>query len=134
MQWTEDMRVGVDFIDADHEEFITLLNATVAAPDGDFPTAFRALVRHTREHFARENALMDATSFFASTIHKGEHTRVLAEMEHFANHLANGNIACARAYVAERLPDWFVQHRNTMDQATAVHAARTGHLDAEAAT
>ncbi|EKV28434.1 putative hemerythrin-like protein [Caenispirillum salinarum AK4] len=130
MQWTETLRVGVGFIDADHEDFITLLNTAKDASDVEFPAAFQALAEHTRAHFAREEALMDATGFFATDIHKGEHARVLAEVGHFAEHLERGNIAFVRAYVAERLPDWFIQHRNTMDQATAAHAARAGHADA----
>lgn len=134
MQWTEDLRVGVGFIDADHEDFVALLNAAATAPDADFAAAFQALAAHTREHFAREEALMDATGFFATAIHKGEHARTLAEVAHFAEHLERGNLAFVRAYVAERLPDWFLQHRNTMDQATAAHAARAGHADAVPAT
>lgn len=130
MQWTEDLKVGVTFIDADHEDFLTLLNAAAAASDADFPTCFEALAHHTREHFAREEALMDETGFFAVDIHKREHARVLAEVEHFAEHLERGNLAFVRAFVAERLPDWFLQHRNTMDQATAAFAMQRGWREA----
>ncbi|GAA0573252.1 hemerythrin family protein [Caenispirillum bisanense] len=126
MQWTDDLMVGVGFIDADHEEFVHQLNAAIAADDAAFPAAFAALAEHTRAHFAREEVLMDETGFFATAIHKGEHRRVLAEVEHFADHLARGNLAFVRAYVAERLPDWFLQHRNTMDQATAAFAMQRG--------
>lgn len=130
MQWTEDLKVGVAFIDADHEEFVDQLNAAVAATDAEFPAAFAALAEHTRAHFAREEALMDQVGFFATEVHKGEHRRVLAEVEHFAGHLARGNLPFVRAYVAERLPDWFLQHRNTMDQATAAFAVQRGAVPA----
>lgn len=122
MQWTDDLKVGVDFIDADHKEFVELLEAATTASDAAFPAAFAALGQHTRAHFAREEALMDETGFFATAVHKGEHARALAEFERFAGHLEKGNLAFVRAYVAERLPDWFTQHRNTMDQATAAFA------------
>lgn len=126
LQWSDDLAVGVAFIDHDHEDFVTLVNAAAAASDTDFPAAFRALAEHTRAHFAREEALMDETGFFAADVHKGEHRRALAEMEHFGQHLARGNLPFVRAYVAERLPDWFIQHRNTMDQATAAFARQKG--------
>lgn len=124
--WSDDLKVGVAFIDADHEEFLDQLSAAAGATDADFPAHFEALARHTRDHFAREEALMDETGFFAVDVHKGEHRRVLAEVEHFADHLRRGNIAFARAFVIERLPDWFLQHRNTMDQATAAFALQCG--------
>lgn len=130
MEWSDDLAVGVAFIDHDHEEFVTLLAAAVEASDADFPAAFATLGRHTREHFAREEALMDETGFFATAVHKGEHARALGEMDRFARHLERGNLAFVRAYVAERLPDWFLQHRSTMDQATAAFARQSGYKDA----
>lgn len=103
MQWTEALCVGVDFMDSDHEEFIDLLNTAAAASDADFPDAFQTLAEHTRSHFAREEALMDATGFFATDVHKGEHARTLAEVEHFAGHMARGNIG-SRPRIRGRSP------------------------------
>lgn len=127
MEWTEALKVGVAVIDTDHELFVAELNAAAAASDDSFPLHFGELVEHTRAHFAREEAIMDATSFFAAAVHKAEHQRVLAELERVADRLEAGDTASARAYVADDLPAWFLQHRNTMDLVTASFARQHGY-------
>jgi hemerythrin len=127
VDWTDALKVGIDVIDTDHEVFVAEINAAVAASDEDFPTHFAELVEHTRAHFAREEALMDATGFFAAAIHKAEHQRVLAEAGRVADQLEAGDASVARSYVANHLPEWFRQHRDTMDLATASFARQHGY-------
>lgn len=122
MTWSDDLKVGVDFIDEDHQEFTHLVNACLTADDAALPAAFDALYAHTESHFAREEKLMDETGFFATDCHKGEHGRVLNEMRRFRSHLDKGNLAFVRAYVSDHVPQWFILHRNTMDSATAAFA------------
>lgn len=125
LTWTPDLAVGLDFMDEDHEEFLTLVNACVAARDGDLLAAFDHLYEHTVAHFGREEQLMEQINFFATDCHKGEHGRVLNEMRRFREHVVKGNMAFARAYVSDQVPQWFILHRNTMDSATAAYAARS---------
>lgn len=122
LAWTDALKVNIDFVDHDHEEFIALLNAAASADDAALPAAFDALLAHTAEHFAREEELMDRVGFFATECHKGEHARVLNEAKRFRSHLAGGNVAYVRAYLSDHLPQWFLLHRNTMDAATAAYA------------
>ncbi len=126
MKWTEDLKVGLGVIDADHEAFVRGLNAAEAASDADFPARVVELAAHTREHFAREEAIMDETGFFAAEMHKSEHGRVLAEVDAMAAKLAAGDSAAVRAWVANDLPAWFLQHRSTMDAVTAMFARQRG--------
>jgi hemerythrin len=53
--------------------------------------------------------------------HRGEHRRVLAELRTLGQRAAAGRLALGRAYVRERLPDWFALHAATMDSALAAH-------------
>ncbi len=126
MDWSDAMKVGVEAIDTDHEVFVAEINAAVAAADAEFPTHFAELVEHTRAHFAREEAIMESTGFFATAVHRAEHQRVLSEMERVADRLEAGDATFARQYVAEQLPAWFMQHRNTMDLVTASFARGKG--------
>jgi hemerythrin len=126
VEWTDALKVGNEVIDTDHEVFVAEINAAIAASDEDFPTHFAELVEHTRAHFAREESIMDATGFFATGIHKAEHQRVLAEVARVADRLEAGDATFARRYVAEHLPAWFRQHRDTMDLATASFARQAG--------
>lgn len=122
LEWSEALKVNVEFIDDDHAEFVALLNVAAEADSDALPAAFDALLAHTIDHFAREEALMDRIAFFATGCHKDEHARVLAEARFFRNLLAGGNEAPARAYLRGDLPQWFILHRATMDTVTAQFA------------
>lgn len=126
MKWTDELKVGLGVIDADHEVFVAQLNAAEAASDEEFPARVAELATHTREHFAREEAIMDETGFFAADMHKSEHRRVLAEVDAMAAKLAAGDLAAVRQWVASGLPEWFLQHRGTMDAVTAMFARQRG--------
>jgi hemerythrin len=126
VEWTEDLKVGLGVIDADHEMFVHQLKAARSASDAEFPAKVAELAAHTREHFGREEAIMDETGFFAAEMHKSEHRRVLAEVDAMAAKLRAGDLAAVRAWVARDLPEWFLQHRGTMDAVTAMFARQRG--------
>jgi len=113
--------VGYDTIDHDHQSFITLVNQLDSADNAEFPALFRELYRHTEQHFELENQLMQAFAFPAETEHKGEHQRVLAEFKQFQSRVDKGLIPFGRAFVKDRLPQWFKLHVATMDSALAAH-------------
>lgn len=113
--------VDHDLIDADHAVFIDLVNQLDKANDVDFPGLFQCLYDHTEEHFERENRLMMQFGFPAETEHKGEHQRVLGEFKQFKTRIDKGLIPFGRAFIKERLPQWFVLHVTTMDSALAAH-------------
>lgn len=113
--------VGDASIDSDHQEFVALLNRLDAASDADFPALFQQLFEHTEQHFAMENQLMLEYGFPAETEHKGEHNRVLGEFKQFKSRVDKGLIPFGRAFVKERLPQWFQLHITTMDSALAAY-------------
>jgi hemerythrin len=120
--WSDALSVGVEGMDAHHRAFIEAWAGANSAAEGDaFAQAFQALMDHLGEHFAYEEGLMAQTGFPALGEHRGEHSRVLAEMREMAGSLARGRPRMARLYVKERLPEWFLLHRDTMDMATAVY-------------
>lgn len=126
INWSDVMKRGLAFQDADHEESVALMNVLQTCSDADLPDAFGRHAEHLREHLARENELMDRTGFFAKDMHKGEHDRVLAETAAMQAALSQGDIATVRAYVQQALPNWFLDHLDTMDTMTAMHAQQHG--------
>jgi hemerythrin len=79
-----------------------------------------ALIEHTREHFERENRVMEEQRFPAYAVHSAEHGRVLAEMEREALAFREqGDMDRLWRYVSADVPTWFVQHIQTMDAVTA---------------
>lgn len=121
-------RLGYASMDHTHVEFINLVNQLGTCDKPDFPDLFRQLVRHTEQHFETENELMDDNGFPAIREHKDEHARVLGEMHRFAKQLEKGSMTMSRAYIRERLPDWFDLHAKTMDSALAAHLKHSGLL------
>jgi len=126
IKWTDDLKRGLTFQDDDHEEAVAMMNALQACSEADLPVLFKQLFEHTKAHLAREDELMDRIGFFAAEVHKGEHVRVLVEMQAFQDKLDAGDIAAVRTYVEETVPDWFLNHLESMDTATAMFARQKG--------
>jgi hemerythrin len=106
---------GVAEMDDTHEAFVRLMNEAIQTSDEDFPYLLEALVGHTRRHFDNESRLMRACGFPAIGEHEGEHRRVLGELLHMQNAVAEGRPRFARVYVSQGLPYWFRDHLATMD-------------------
>lgn len=124
--WSDQLKRGIGFQDQDHEDAVALMNALQGCSDEDLPELYKKLHHHTQEHLARENALMERIGFFAIAMHKGEHDRVLAEMQDFQDLLDAGELDKVRHYVEETIPAWFLNHLDTMDTATAMFAQQMG--------
>jgi hemerythrin len=128
-------QVALPFINDDHREEARLLNALHEAlqalrPGGSPQPVlerFQALLRHTREHFGREEEAMRRASFPPYPVHKEEHERVLEEMEAEGKAFgASGDAVRLGRYVGEAVPAWFVGHIESMDHVTAAFVAMRG--------
>lgn len=124
--WDEHLKRGIAFQDKDHEEAVRLMNAMQTCSDDDLPALFAAHFDHARAHFTREHELMERTGFFAYETHAAEHMRVLNELKAMQATLDQGDIATVRDYVTNTLPDWFLNHLDTMDMITAQFARQHG--------
>ena len=116
--------LGVPAMDRNHREFVDLINRMDGASNAVFADLYAEMVQHTHAHFASEEAMMRETDFGPTFEHRDEHQRILGQLEWFAKHLLRGQVAMARAYVVEQIPDWFTQHAQTMDSALAAHVKR----------
>ncbi|OYY74880.1 MAG: hypothetical protein B7Y40_02705 [Gammaproteobacteria bacterium 28-57-27] len=108
-------------IDDLHQSFVELINRLDSVPSDEFADEFARLLEHTREHFAREEALMVKSGFPAIAEHCAEHGRVIGEMNQLEKRVRVGRPMMARAYVREQLPGWFELHTRTMDSALVGH-------------
>lgn len=122
-------QVVLPFMNEDHAVEARLLNELADAvkghKGGTVPVetvlhAFEVLLTHTQEHFGREEEVMRKVGFPPFPIHKGEHDRVLEEMESEGTHFREtGDTARLWKYVAEGVPAWFGAHIQSMDAITA---------------
>lgn len=123
------LHLDISEIDAIHAEFAALVNRLAAADRTEFAAVFPELLAHTRVHFATEEDLMRRTNFPGRGEHLAEHGRVLDEMERFAERLAAGKTFFARAYIEDRVPDWFANHTRTLDYSLAIFLKVQGIAD-----
>ena len=129
-------QVAVGFMNEEHREEARLLNAVTAAVTAmrdrqgaraEVTRAWRALERHTRAHFAREERAMVETGFPPYEVHRAEHELVLAAMEAELSAFEEGGEAERLArYVESAMPDWLRHHIETMDYVTARFLAAHG--------
>ncbi len=127
-------QVALPFINEDHHKEAELLNELAEAvkghKSGKVPVEtvlhkLEALYEHTREHFGREEEAMRSVSFPPYPVHKGEHERVLEEMEAEETHFREtGDTGRLWGYVSEGVPAWFTNHILTMDAITAQFVAQ----------
>lgn len=114
-------QLHLEELDATHREFAQLVNALAEASGSGFVELFTQLYDHSQAHFAREKALMEASAFPSLAEHDAEHQRILGEMKQYQRKVNKGAISFARAYVKDRLPEWFQLHLTTMDSALVYH-------------
>jgi hemerythrin len=118
-------QVELDFMNRDHAEFVELRETLLAVlarqgSPAEVDALLDRLLAHTRDHFAEENRLMQEVRFPPYPMHKGEHDRVLADMEARIARWKEGRDATALAdWLEVGLVDWFVGHVSTMDFVTA---------------
>lgn len=117
--WDDSLKVGNAIIDREHEETVTLLAELAAASDSALMAGFSRFAQHLRDHLAHEEELMVQYGFPPYPIHKHEHDRVRLELEGIEKRLRAGNIMLVRGYVTQAVPEWFINHKNSMDSATA---------------
>ena len=129
-------QVALPFMNDDHVEEGRLLNAAIDATKahvgGKVPVesvlhGYEALLQHTQEHFGREEEAMRRAGFPAYAVHKGEHDRVVDEMEAEETHFREtGDTKRLLAYLSEAVPAWFVAHIQSMDTVTAQFVTMRG--------
>lgn len=129
-------QVALASMNATHREELDLVNQLGAlleqgmAGTVDAPAITAKVgewVEHTRDHFARENRLMQAHGFPPYPMHSGEHERVLQELEGLQRQwLDTQAVEPLAKFLFLDWPGWFDQHVNSMDRVTAQFLSRLG--------
>lgn len=131
--WTKDLKIGIDFIDADHKVLVELLNqvdACIAAREesATLGSALNALLEYARHHFRREELLLELCAFPEIDRHRVEHKRLASELAEFNRRFAESPDAVETDYARAFLHRWFVDHLRHHD--AAFRDACRDHYDA----
>ncbi|MDM7274005.1 bacteriohemerythrin [Sulfurihydrogenibium azorense] len=74
------------------------------------------------QHFSFEQNMMEETNFFAYSMHRGEHDRVLFELKSLEKMLKEKNdVKTLKEYLVYNFKLWIINHVKTMDTVTAMY-------------
>ncbi|MCG8312576.1 MAG: hemerythrin family protein [Pseudomonadales bacterium] len=135
--WEEFPRVGLAFMDKDHQECLELLGTiedtfskhtdNTQQLHSQLDGNLAALYQHLVEHFAREEQAMEETCFPPYYVHKTEHQSVLQQLQgEIAEWQRVRNMEALRRYILRNFVNWLETHALTMDAVTAQHINHHG--------
>ncbi len=121
-EWSKDLEVGVDTIDAQHRELFAAINLLLrgegaAAPE-EIPGVIVYLEDYVVNHFGLEEVYMRRLTYPGYPAHKNEHVRFVSDFydlrDEFDNNGSNLEIADK---LGRFLGDWLVNHIGKVDKA-----------------
>lgn len=123
--------VAMEFMNDVHAKDVEIINALfeVILKYEENPTSENKLLvdthyqkwfEHTIEHFRGEEVQMQEKNFPPYAFHKSEHDNALQKMNLvFEQWQKSQDVQGLKQYFIEELPQWFIQHINSMDTVTA---------------
>jgi hemerythrin len=130
LQWKEHYSVGVDAVDHEHKELITLINRLhdelmAKGEELSIQGFFGDLFKGISAHFALEERFMRERRYDQLDQHKADHERLLDEIRDIMDEFEGHEIASAE--LGARLDAWFSRHFETHD--ARLHKALGPHPD-----
>ena len=114
--WTEDLSVGHELIDADHQYIFDIakrLHTEITEdPDAEYSIVGAVLVElidHTGDHFKREETLMQEIGFPGYEAHKLEHALLMNKVNNLHRQFMDGRRDVA-IEVWAFLQKWLISH------------------------
>ncbi len=121
MIWTEEMSVGVNVIDSDHQKLFVLLNRLGYSlrenltPD-ILGKVLSELSDYTDYHFEREEILMQICDYPDIAKHKRIHRILRAQVAKYRNNFKENPGAVNVVQLRSFLNDWLIDHIMIMDK------------------
>ena len=126
LNWSDDMALGVQPMDDDHQTIVQLLATAEAANNAALIPAWQRLVEYTAKHFAMEDQWMLDTGFASDNCHSSQHQIVLDIMKEGAVKGALGDLGMVRQMTRE-LAGWLPMHVDAMDSVLVAHLRSVGY-------
>ncbi len=119
IRWNKAFSVGVPELDDDHRESIRLINQFIDGVNtqksrDDLSPILVDLVKLTREHFDRENRIIDEYDV-DNKVHVREHDELMSKLKTITGDFHKGADAAPLPQEAERLKAWFIDHVVALD-------------------
>jgi hemerythrin len=132
--WQDAILVGVDSMDAQHQELARLIVALETglrddAPEAEVSRLLLDLIDRTTEHFLDEQDLMRRWRYPDYEAHVEEHNHLLSRISSLGESYAAGRTALT-LQVIDSLKPWLVDHIQGLDRALSEYLhGRVGEVE-----
>jgi hemerythrin-like metal-binding protein len=114
IHWNPNLSVGIDFMDADHQQLITLLTElrdVVGTGQMQTPAIEKLdeLIEFSQQHFRLEERLMRENNYREFEQHKALHETLLQEIAELRQRLVSGKTDSGPE-IMDFLKDWLIRH------------------------
>lgn len=119
--WAENLRVGVDPIDKDHQALISLTNR-ISYDDikvDELNDIVMELIEYTRFHFRREEAIMEICEYPDLENHKKLHSGIAKNIDKLADNWREDHSPETLLKLRKFMRDWLIDHVLTEDMEIA---------------
>ena len=122
MEFMNDVHLeDVDIINELFDAILEYENNPTDENEQTLNSKYKSWYDHTVDHFKGEEVMMKEKNFPPYPIHQGEHLFALNRIEEVFNEWqTKKDITILKAYMIEELPNWLVNHIQTMDIVTAM--------------
>ena len=129
LAWTRDRQIGILRFDEEHREMAQLVDQlhTLMVVKRDRTAAYQLtekLLQVTREHFAREEALLTEHHYPEGEAHYQAHSRLLTDFVELQRQFKAGTLSLLA--MPTFLRKWILEHIETMDRAYAAFLKSKG--------
>jgi hemerythrin len=120
IKWSEKFSIGVEEVDYEHRELMSLVNDVISTMENDESVdtvldALGELHAKVSAHFALEELVMRRRAYPDYMPHKEDHERLLDEIRDLMDAYEDGKYAETREQFLNDITEWFVHHFSTMD-------------------
>ena len=119
-------KVALNQMNSIHDTEVEILNELYRAAKErnleEVEKLFEEFLKDVKEHFSYEQGLMEKYNFFAYPMHRGEHDRVLMELENLKkSYEETKDPSLIVKYLENQFVPWLLNHVQTMDTVTAMY-------------
>lgn len=128
IQWTEDLSVGNESLDKEHQRWIEILNdfyegLKAGKSKEKLEELILAMIDYTKYHFKNEEEYMASVNFPGLEEHKQAHAEYVDKINGYYDKLKNGKMLLTLE-VTNFLKSWLINHIKGVDQQYADYVAK----------
>ncbi|WP_305043319.1 bacteriohemerythrin [Geoalkalibacter sp.] len=132
MRWSDDLSVGIEHIDRQHQKLVALINQMFSAMksgqgDGILQDILAQLVDYTQKHFFEEERMMKSHGYPDFEEHKAAHAHLVSQVGDFQKKFKAGKVSVS-SDLFNFLKGWLINHIQGTDKKYGPYLNQRGVL------